>query len=254
MKRPHNKTIRLTTLAALIMLCGFLIGVDAFTYSNPLVKKGNLYYKNKKYKEALNSYLKAENDVPDKSAIAFNIANAYYKTNDFDNALKYFERSLRNDNVFNAKVMFNMGDCYFKSGELKKSYEKFKAALKLDPDNRDAKYNLEFVLSMMEQNKGRRDKKKSDKKKDARRREADRRDDKKNRANKNAKRDKEIAKDDYSSKINYDDDFKSRDDLDEISKSDALRILSTLTEQVIMRVPMKKEKLTKKGEHNEKDW
>ncbi|MFC1855703.1 tetratricopeptide repeat protein [Thermodesulfobacteriota bacterium] len=99
----------------LFMLCFILAGADTFMYSNPIVKKANIYYKNKKFKKSLQLYLKAEKKLEDKKMISFNLANAYYKTNDFDSAIKHFESSLRdNDDTFNAKIMFNIGNSYFK--------------------------------------------------------------------------------------------------------------------------------------------
>jgi Ca-activated chloride channel homolog len=53
---------------------------------------GNLYYKNKKYQEAINSYKQIT-----KEAIFFqkyfNIANSYAQLKDFDEALKYYKRA-----------------------------------------------------------------------------------------------------------------------------------------------------------------
>jgi Ca-activated chloride channel family protein len=243
-------------MAVLLLFCGFLAGADAFTYSNPIVKRGNLYYKKGKHSKSLEMYLKAAKSVKDEKSVNFNIGSACYKTNDFENALKYFERSLKTaDNIFNAKVMFNMGNCYFKEGELIKAYDKYKASLKLDPVNRDAKYNLEFVLSMIEKNKKRKSDRQGDKQRNSRKRSGKlQAGGDPNFYSGDKKQDEMMGKEDFDSKINFSDNFDSRDDLDEISKNDALQILSALTEQVIMRTPMREDPLTKKGEYNEKDW
>jgi len=241
-------------LALLIFSTPVMLGVDAFTYSNPVVKSGNMYYKNKDYKKSLKQYLGAENELKDKKKIYSNIAGAYYKMNDFDNALKHYELALDgDDSEFNAKIIFNMGNCYFKAGDLQKAYDRYKASLRLNSADMDTKYNLEFVLSMMDKNKKNVPKRKGANDKVSRKNNGNMNNDNRKNPPNDGKKSNEIGSDDFNKNNDFG-DFTLRDDLEEVTKNDALRILSTLTEQVIVRTPMRKESLTKRGEENEKDW
>jgi tetratricopeptide (TPR) repeat protein len=236
------------------MLSVVLTGADSFTYSNPIVKRANLYYKKKEYKKSLKYFLKAGDEVKEQEAANFNIASAYYKMNDFENALKHFGQAFSgSDDEFNARVLFNMGNCYFRQGELKEAYERYKSALKLQPDNRDAKYNLEFALSMLEENRQKKSGKTKKNKRDANKRFGSL-NEKNNAGGSDGRQKNQIDNEDFKDNTNFNDDFDTRDDLEDISKEAAMRILNTMTEQVVVRVPTRKEHLTKKGEENEKDW
>ncbi len=246
------KNYHLLKLAAILLMCNFLLGADAFTYPNPFVKVANLYYNKKMYPKSLDMFLRAENTVKDKNTLNFNIANAYYKTGDFENALKYYEKSLKNDDrAFNSKVMFNMGNSFFKMGDFIKAYGKYKSSLKLDPKSKNAKYNLEFVLSLIdESNKSNQSKQGRQEKRAKQRTAAINQDSDGGGAPRGSNNNNEAQ----TTALNYRDNINDNNAMDDISEDDARRILSTLTEKVMVRVPMKKESLTKRGDLDEKDW
>ena len=43
------------------------------------------------------------------------------------------------------KSLYNIGNCRYRQGRLEEAVEYYKQALDLDPQDQDAKYNLEFV-------------------------------------------------------------------------------------------------------------
>lgn len=49
--------------------------------------------------------------------------------------------------VESAALYYNLGNAYYRTGKIAASILNYERALKLDPNNKDAKYNLELVNS-----------------------------------------------------------------------------------------------------------
>ena len=95
---------------------------------------------------------------------SFNLGDALYKQNKYDQAIKQFEISanLSNDNLFKSKSYHNLGNSYLKGFEtddnpetkmqkLDLSIEAYKNALKNNPKDYDSKYNLSYALRLRNQ-------------------------------------------------------------------------------------------------------
>ena len=108
------------------------------------------------YAEALDAYELAQESAPEKGEPYYNAANTQYRMEaydealrDYDEALKYAEGDLR------ARGYFNKGNVYFDREEYPDAIEAYKEVLRIQPDNEDAKHNLELALSKLpEQEQG----------------------------------------------------------------------------------------------------
>ena len=80
--------------------------------AGPIAESGDSAYAKKDYAAALDSYLKAADHEGTSTNLYYNIGNTYYRLGDIGHSVIYYER-----------------------------------ALKLDPSNKDARTNLEFVKS-----------------------------------------------------------------------------------------------------------
>ena len=108
------------------------------------------------YEEALDAYELAQESAPEKGEPYYNAANTQYRMEaydealrDYDEALKYAEGDLR------ARGYFNKGNVYFDREEYPDAIEAYKEVLRIQPDNEDAKHNLELALSKLpEQEQG----------------------------------------------------------------------------------------------------
>jgi len=123
------------------------------------VKKGNRFYRQEKFPEALNNYEKAFLDDPDSDIVNFDLGAGLYKTEDYKGAISHFEQSLVSDdesleqkasyNVANAKYKYGIGkeDTELEAAIalLKESLRHYEHAIELDFEDEDAKYNYEFV-------------------------------------------------------------------------------------------------------------
>lgn len=83
----------------------------------------------------------------------FQTANSYYDEQEYDKALEAYQLCLQeNEGVVlsrksKAQVYYNMGNAYFKQGNLSQSILAYERCLRLQPRNKDAKYNLEIAQS-----------------------------------------------------------------------------------------------------------
>lgn len=133
----------------------FLISVLSLIITDPLygeslyskIEKGSTLYKERKYDEALKSFVDAQIESPEESTLKYNVANAHYKMKNYEEAVKNYQdlAATAQDIKLEEKSLYNIGNCMYRQGRLEEAVEYYKKALELDPNDQDAKYNLEFV-------------------------------------------------------------------------------------------------------------
>jgi tetratricopeptide (TPR) repeat protein len=129
-----------------------LLAAEAFPQSfRGLINDGVDLYKDGKYSEAEVNFKKGLGKDADRFEANFNLGDAYYKQQRFDEALEAYHKSLTQagSESQKAKVYHNIGNALLKSQKLQESIEAYKNALKLNPDDRDTKYNLSYALSLL---------------------------------------------------------------------------------------------------------
>ncbi len=80
----------------------------------------------------------------------FTEANDLYAAGDYAQAAQLYEQELAENP--SAVVYYNLGNAYFKQGELSQSILAYERCLRLDPTNKDARYNLRFAESRITDN------------------------------------------------------------------------------------------------------
>ncbi len=129
----------------------FIILIVAFSQLNAQIGRrkiveGNTLFEQERYDEAMNKYRDAQVHDPESPIIQFNMGAANYKKNKYDEALKELESSLTTDDALaQSQAYYNMGNSLYRLGKLPESIMAYQQALKLNPDDEDAKYNIEFV-------------------------------------------------------------------------------------------------------------
>lgn len=74
-------------------------------------------------------------------------ADSAYKKGDYGKAIDIYKRLLKQGE--DASVFYNLGNAYYRAEELGKAILAYERALKLEPGNRDIRFNLEFVRSQI---------------------------------------------------------------------------------------------------------
>jgi tetratricopeptide (TPR) repeat protein len=115
---------------------------------NPVIQRGNDYYKLKQYELALKAYEEALAKEPSSATAKFNLANTDYRLSKPEEAMKTFEELAVDSKEAGMKAMnyYNKGVVLSSQKKLEESIEAYKAALRQDPNDKDARENLQKAL------------------------------------------------------------------------------------------------------------
>ena len=133
--------------------------------------EANLVFDQGDYQQALGEYERVSEELPDRPEPDYNAANAQYRLEDYERAQEELGTALLDaygvgDEELSAKTQFNLGNALFQMGEERAAVDQYEAAieqyegaieaykevLRDNPDDVDAKHNLELALSKIEEN------------------------------------------------------------------------------------------------------
>ncbi len=112
------------------------------------VKQGLRAFDDGEYGDALDYFHQAQLDRPDDRKLEFNIADTYYRLGDYARAEQSFGRVLSlggDDDRLAQRSYYNLGNTLYFQGRLEEAVDAYERALELDPDDEDARHNLEYV-------------------------------------------------------------------------------------------------------------
>jgi Ca-activated chloride channel family protein len=141
-----------TLLLAIIFIRGNALAQDTRSHVN----KGVDLYKDGKYVDSEVEFKKGLEKSPNNFQANFNLGDSYYKQGNYQDALKAYQAALSkaSTNDLKAKVYHNIGNSLLKDQKIKESIGAYTDALKLDPGDKNTKYNLSYALDMLKnQNK-----------------------------------------------------------------------------------------------------
>ena len=112
------------------------------------ILKGNQFYQQSQFELAEMQYRKALEYDDSNEKAKYNLANALQKQNKFDEAAKILEElgNSSKDNAVKSAARYNQGVAYTKMKNLDASIESYKKALRLNPEDKEARENLQKAL------------------------------------------------------------------------------------------------------------
>ena len=140
-------------LSFLFMLLLVAVGSqESFSQSlRGLVNKGVENYDKGNFSDAEVNFKKGVEKAPESFEAKFNLGDAYFKQERFDDAIKSYNSALafsKND-LEKARVHYNIGNSLLKAQKIEESIEEYKKSLKLNPVDQEAKYNLSYALELL---------------------------------------------------------------------------------------------------------
>ena len=134
----------------------FLVMIPSAIFAqneNSIVKKGNDAYEKKEYGKAIDNYRNVIEKNPLNATAQFNLGNALYRNKKSDEALGAYENAINNANATADKSVsfYNKGVVLQNDKKLPECIDAYKKSLKLNPDDEDARQNLQKALQQQKQ-------------------------------------------------------------------------------------------------------
>ncbi|MFP4046526.1 MAG: tetratricopeptide repeat protein [Bacteroidales bacterium] len=131
-----------------------LITVLGFSQSERKhIRQGNDEFTEKNFVNSEVAYRGAVEENPESLEAHFNIGDALYKQEKYQEAAKQFSELVDDDLDKDkaAKVYHNLGNSLLNAGKIKESIEAYKKALKNNPGDIETKHNLTHALKKLKQ-------------------------------------------------------------------------------------------------------
>lgn len=129
-------------------------GVSVFSQADrKLIRKGNREYNRNNFSESEILYRRASDENKSSSEATFNIGDALYRQNKFEDAGKQFADNANQttDAQQQSASWYNLGNSLLQANKITESIDAYKNSLKLNPDNNAAKYNLGFAQDLLQE-------------------------------------------------------------------------------------------------------
>jgi len=147
-----NRALLIIMISSLFLLYSVAINAQA---DRKYIRQGNREYEKSNFSESEISYRKAVDNNKQSPNAVFNIGDALYKQNKFEDAGKQFieNANLNEDKEKKSASFFNLGNSLLQAKKIEESIEAYKNSLKLNPGSREAKYNLAYAQDLLQQQK-----------------------------------------------------------------------------------------------------
>jgi len=127
---------------------------QAFSQSErKYLRQGNSKYYEDNFNESEILYRKALEKNNSSTSAIFNLGDALYRQNKFEDASKQFMAAaeLENNTIRKSESYYNLGNSLLKANKIAESIEAYKNSLRLNPQNMKAKYNLAYAQDLLKQ-------------------------------------------------------------------------------------------------------
>jgi Ca-activated chloride channel family protein len=211
------------------------------------IRQGNREYDKNSFADAEVSYRKAIDKNKQSPNAVFNIGDALYKQNKYEDAGKQFIENinLNEDKNKKSEGLYNLGNSLLKANKVQESIEAYKGSLKLKPDNKEAKYNLAYAQDLLKQQQ--------EQQKQQQQQQKDKQD--QNKDSKKEEQNKDQKDQNKDQQNNQDKQQQQQQQQQGISKDDAQRLLNAMAnEEKKVQEKVKLAKAVKSKVRTVKNW
>ncbi|KPL02233.1 MAG: hypothetical protein AMJ90_06400 [candidate division Zixibacteria bacterium SM23_73_2] len=146
----HKDFLKKVVLLLVLFVFLFPNFARSDSYSS-LNNKGNKHYNQGLYDQALKYYQKAEIENPASPEVSYNLGSAFYQKQNYQEALSSYNKALNlEDSLDLANTYYNLGNTFYRSGKYQEAIGAYQRCLEINPEDEDAKFNLELVKKKTE--------------------------------------------------------------------------------------------------------
>jgi tetratricopeptide (TPR) repeat protein len=233
--------MRISILTMVFMIIPLIAGAQA---EKKYIRQGNREYGRSKYQESEVSYRRAVAENKRSPEAIFNIGDALYRQDKFEEATSYFSENINmnDDSRKKAAGMYNLGNSLLQADKLKESIEAYKGSLRLNPGNHEAKYNLAYAQDLLKQQE------QQQQQQDKNNENQDKQDKNKDQNEQNKEQNDSDQKEDQQQK-------EQQDQEQSISKEDAQRLLNSLAnDEKDVQEKVRRAKAARDRKSSVKNW
>lgn len=247
-----------------LVLCAVLFAVAGYAQKEKkYVREGNKLYEDGNFSEAEVQYRKALAEDPKSYKGKFNLGDAMYEQKNFEESGKLFNELTESgaSNEVKSSAFYNKGNSLMSASKYQEAIDAYKDALRRNPDDQDAKYNLEYARKKLkEQQQQQQQNQDQDQNKDQNK-DQDKQDKNKDQQDKKDDQNQDQNQKDQQQQQNQDKNQQNQDQKQEqqpqqISKEDAQRMMEALKndeKQTLQKLQEQKAKAVK-AKSSDIDW
>ncbi len=141
---------KILIVSGLILILPVLVHGQA---ERKFIRQGNKQYKEEVFDESEILYRKALEKEQQSYSGEFNLGDAMYKQEKFEDAARSFHKLAENqmDPIKLGELYHNIGNSFLKANQLEASIEAYKQALRNNPEDNETRHNLAYAQQMQQQ-------------------------------------------------------------------------------------------------------
>ena len=233
----------------IFLILSFLVCITSFAQNKKsFLRDGNELYTDSSYNDAEIQYRKSLEKDQDYFNASFNLADAVYKQERYEESSALFDALIDNAPTENdlAKVYHNLGNSLTQEQKLEEAIEAYKNALRINPNDSETRHNL-ALSKKQKQEQERQEEKKEEQQEDKK---EEQQEDKKDQEGEDKQEQNKEQKKEEQEKENQPNEKK-----EEMSKEDAEKMLEAIQqEEKELQEELQKKKVKGKRVKVLKDW
>jgi len=241
----------------ILFILSFLMSFNSFAQNKKsFLRGGNELYADSSYNEAEMQYRKSLEKDQDYFNASFNLADAVYKQERYEESSALFDALKDNapTDTDLAKVYHNLGNSLVKEQKLEEAIDSYKSALRINPKDKDTRHNLAVTHKQKQQQEkeqeNKDEKEKENKEKEKENKEKEKENKEKEKENKEQEQSQENKEQQEEKKEN-----KPQEKKEEMSKETAEKMLEAIQQQEKeLQEELQKKKVKGKRVKVLKDW
>lgn len=109
-----------------------------------LLESARKAYFNGKYEDAVNLYRKLDGLTGNSGKYSSELAQSLYRQQKFEESRAYYSK--KKDKAEASDMNFNIGNTYFNEGNYEEAINSYRKALKINPNDKEARHNLSISM------------------------------------------------------------------------------------------------------------
>lgn len=248
-----RKSVMVRVVILVLILAGSVAAEGLFDK----VKNGNEAMARGDYRKALEYYHDAETDLPESPELEYNMAGALHYDGGYEEAVDKYQRALNSTDInTEAQAHYNLGNTLFRMQDYEKAIQSYQQTLEIDPDDMDAKFNLELARRRLKEQMQPQEKEQQQKQEQQEDQQQQEQEQQEEQENEDQEQEQEQQQQQDQEQDQQDQEQQPQpqpQDKDEMSREDAERILNALhDDEKEIQKKLKRPQVT--GDYAGKDW